>query len=336
VPPRRSPLTTLALSLAALLLLSGCSLGPFSRVVITPGQAMQVVQAYWKINDTVNVAAGRKRALLADLSAEETGYALDVDRPYLIAQARLWSSTAQQRAVALKSVKVYVPRQTSYPAEFLAVVTYPFVNADGTISEDFDQTFLYRFRSPAAGSPWRLDFYAEYAFGSVPQLRVDSQGYAERVPMADNGEFATPPYDAAREYASFISSEANKSDPSGIESYMINFAGQKLVLPVKVEPDEYDAYLTTTGDAFILFTLDFNAMPTPNTTGTCMTQPKGSTASAMPFLGPLVPPGDYRFVLINQMWMMTLLSQRATAKANTSLIGFTEGDIDAVAEPCKG
>ncbi|HEX4214604.1 MAG TPA: hypothetical protein VIA06_14905 [Candidatus Dormibacteraeota bacterium] len=336
MPPRRPALTSLALSLMACLLLSGCALGPFSRMVITPSQAKQVVAAYWKVNDTVNVAAGHRKALLADLAAEETGYAFEVDRPYLVAQARLWSSTAQQKYISLKSIKVYVPRQISYPAEFLAVVSYPFVNADGTISTDFNQTFLYRFRTPSANSPWRLDFYAEYTFGSVPKLRVDSQGYAERVPMADNGQFATPPYDAAREYANFITSEAGKSNPSGIESYMINFAGQKLVLPVRIEPDEYDAYLTTGGDAFVLFTLDFNAMPTPDTNGSCMTQPRGSTATAMPFLGPLVPPGDYRFVLINQLWMMTLLTQRATAKANTSLIGFTEGDIDAVAEPCKG
>jgi hypothetical protein len=324
------------MSLIAVLVLSGCALGPFARVVITPSQATQVVQAYWKVNDTVNVAASRKKALLGDLAAEETGYAFDIDRPYLIAQARLWSSTAQQRDVNLRSVQVYVPRQTSYPAEFLAVVSYPFVNADGTISNDFDETFLYRFRSPSAGAPWRLDFYAEYTFGTVPKLAVDSQGYAERVPVSDNGEFATPPSDAASEYASFITSEAGKSNPSGIESYMINFAGQKLVPPVRIEPDEYDAYLTTSGDAFILFTLDFNAMPTPDTAGSCMTQPTGSTSEAMPFLGPLVPPGQYRFVLINQIWMMTLLSQRQTARANTSLVGFTEGDIDAVAEPCKG
>lgn len=339
VPPRRPALTTLALSLIACLLLSGCALGPFSRMVITPAQAEQVVKAYWQVNDAMNVAAGHKKAMLADLAAEETGYAYEVDRPYLVAQARLWSATAQQKAISLKSVQVYVPRQTTYPAEFLAVVSYPFVNADGSISTDFNQTFLYRFRAPSANSAWRLDFYAEYTFGSVPKLRVDSQGYAERVPMSDNGQFATPPYDAAREYANFVTTEAGKSNPSGIESYMENFAGQKLVLPVRIEPDEYDAYLTTNGDAFVLFTLDFNAMPmlSTGTSTNCMTQPEGGgIASAMPFLGPLVPPGNYRFVLINQLWMMTLLSQRATAKANTSLIGFTEGDVDAVAQPCKG
>lgn len=139
-----------------------------SNLVVTPDSARQAVLAFWPVytaafrpvNTTVLARLDEGSAKVADQNAV---------------------CGCEPPSAAIVSLELSVPRQTSYPAVFMAELT-----AGG---ESSPTLYMLEFRQDSASSPWRLasrvtlwNPTTSAGFG-IPVL--DGEGYAEPVDSAD-------------------------------------------------------------------------------------------------------------------------------------------------------
>lgn len=140
------PALTLALVSVSVAVLPGCSTDSRrDRVVISPAAARAVVQSYWPKREAA-IAAGD----VTRIKALESGAAGQVDGAVAEDEhARSpWPGSARVRTH--KEVMVFVPRQTTYPATFLAeVITETYESR-----EPFKEIMV--FIKSSADMPWQL------------------------------------------------------------------------------------------------------------------------------------------------------------------------------------
>jgi hypothetical protein len=183
-PGSKAPRTgalRLAPSMAALVFFAGCTVTAVTaKPLVTPASARAVVTHHWDVN---------RQALRATSSAQakrlieqvESGDALKLDETVILqeADARAASGSTQPAIADSTDIRVFVPRQTSYPAAFLSIRTQVQTSPSGVPAGKTAQV-LEIFRRVSASDAWRNTGYAEIAPGLANKLDValDKDGYA--------------------------------------------------------------------------------------------------------------------------------------------------------------
>ena len=172
------------------------------HLVVTPAQAEQVVASY--------VSAARAANTVAAYNAVQ-GPPLSV-----LSDAQIGVAPPNNTMFTLTNVQVFVPRQTTYPAQFLALATEP-----GSTNPDF-RVFTKR----SVGAPWKA-VYLTPAPSSTPTIFVDANDYARTVTGAAGlrVEPATLPHTLAAYFQQSL--KANRSAPlrifdSSLSGYVLN------------------------------------------------------------------------------------------------------------------
>lgn len=138
-----------------------------SDPVVTRDQAQQVVADWYA--KSYQAAAGLDSALLAETESPPLLTIDEGDFQYRRAEEKPFEGLIEEPG----KTDIFVPRQTTYPAQFLARVGYP-----GGLSQ------FFVFVRGSADSAWRTPYQA--ATDSFPKLpspiAVDRSGYAQLVP----------------------------------------------------------------------------------------------------------------------------------------------------------
>lgn len=169
---------------------------PAQGPVVTPAIAEQVLTAAWPARDGALV-----RRDVATLRALEAGPALTVDIAGIDQGAA--PNRADPKAADLGTHRVYVPRQTSWPAHFMAQVTTTAVNVPWL------EIMVFQRRGPTA--PWQVVYDTGLGgVGSAPQphpATLDAQGYDVATPVSWMRPRDAVP-DLARYWQSWVDSGA--------------------------------------------------------------------------------------------------------------------------------
>lgn len=174
--------------------------------ILLPADAREIVEE-------LNEGSDRANASLDDTlqNSIETSPALDIDDAFF---KRL---RAQGRAAAggpvrtLGDITTYVPRQTRYPARFLAFVKLG--NPQAPDEPEAGRLRLYEKKS--SDEPWKLAMYItvppEFP---APDIPVDADGFAEMVDDDEADALKVEPARVADEYAQYLSGYAEGGESS--------------------------------------------------------------------------------------------------------------------------
>lgn len=161
---RRVRHPAVVVALAALVVTGPPAAAATPKQVVTPAQAKAIVQAYSVANNKANATYDT-----AAQDRHEEGPARTVDDALFGIARKL--SLGPLPASSLVDVRVYVPRQTAYPAVFVA---FAHAQLKGEPVEPFTAAFV--FRRDSATATWKLA--DETNFGAAPpRLTLDSGGY---------------------------------------------------------------------------------------------------------------------------------------------------------------
>lgn len=170
--------------------------------VLLPADAAAIVQDLNDGSDTANLTLD---AQLQD--SIETYPARDIDDANfkrLSALGRTTASSGTPRTV--EDIKAYVPRQTSYPARFMAQVR---LAREG--SQPTSRIRLYE--KEAADQPWKLALYVTVPVEFAPEISLDADGFALMVGEDEADGLKLDPSRVSLEMASYLSGY-----PSGVDS----------------------------------------------------------------------------------------------------------------------
>jgi hypothetical protein len=198
------PVRTLVLAATAMFVLTGFTTSwrsPQSnapRSVINPAQARATVRAWSQLVDTA--ASNLDVDVLAQVEAPPL---LDIDMPAF--QDAKAHGASRLPTVGIANLAVYVPRQTSYPAQFLA-------RLDGTNGT----TNFFLFVKGSKQAPWRAAFQAHLAANApTPDVVLDRRGYAKLVPERQAmRHLKFDPETLPRSYADFLNQSARAGAPA--------------------------------------------------------------------------------------------------------------------------
>ncbi len=222
------------------------------HLVVTPAQAEQVVASYVSAASAANTVAAYNAVQGPPLS--------------VLSDAQIGVAPPNNTMFTLTNVQVFVPRQTTYPAQFLALATEP-----GSTNPDF-RVFTKR----SVGAPWKA-VYLTPAPSSTPTIFVDANDYARTVTGAAGlrVEPATLPHTLAAYFQQSL--KANRSAPSRIfdsslSGYVLNLikadtANRETVTAAATTFPVY-SYRTYNGGALSFVTLRFHLHAVPAGTAT--------------------------------------------------------------------
>jgi hypothetical protein len=156
---------TAALSAAATIGASAAQAAATAKVVVTPAQALAVVSSVAKTQNKADLSYDS-----ALLDTVETGAArMADDGDFRISKVVGYPPYPPFSYVG---TRVYLPRQTHYPAQFLALTHVK--TAGHPASTD---SLALVFQRASASSRWKLSAQVSFARGSVPAFTVGSSGY---------------------------------------------------------------------------------------------------------------------------------------------------------------
>jgi hypothetical protein len=165
--------------------------------VITPAQAKAAVTTWSQLLDTavptfdVNI-----------LNQVEAPPLLALDTPvFQDAKAR---GASAPPVTTIASVSVYVPKQTSYPAQFLAHI-------EGSLGFNA----LYLFVKASKHDPWKAVYQANLlANAALPDVALDRHGYASALPEKQaKQQLKIDPAALGRAYSDFLNQSAQANAP---------------------------------------------------------------------------------------------------------------------------
>lgn len=173
-----SNLRRIILTVFALVTLAACANSTPNLVVkapvITPVQAMDVVKAHWDANHQADQSADPKVWV-----ALETGYLETVD------EKNTTNVFAGQHvtydAVPIISSKVYLPRQTEYPAMFMAEIVSLQDGTDGHPSKTTVR-WLWGFTATSKADGWKLMADTILPDSATLTFALDKDGYVIQTP----------------------------------------------------------------------------------------------------------------------------------------------------------
>jgi hypothetical protein len=132
--------------------------------VVTPSQASTILAKLDAVDAKANAALSPKL-----LSTVETGPALAVDTRFYAANKKAGIPFPVSQ---VSGRTVFVPRQTSFPAFFVASETL-------TDSKGNDVVSVYLIQQATKGAPWKIALYANGTSGTPPpDITLDASGYA--------------------------------------------------------------------------------------------------------------------------------------------------------------
>lgn len=217
------------------------------RPVVTPAQAKAAVTAWNQLADTA--ASNLDANMLDQLEAPPL---LGVDVPgFQDAKAR---GASPPPVVGVANVSVYVPKQTSYPAQFLARLD----GANGAT----DFVVLVKASKQA---PWKAAYRANLvANATAPDLALDRRGYAAVITERQaKKQLKFDPATLGRAYSDFLNQSAQGSAPAPSATFSPDVAqpllsslspvsaGQRAVTYASANDPVY-SYRTRDGGAFSL------------------------------------------------------------------------------------
>jgi hypothetical protein len=210
-----------------------------SRTVVTPDMARAALLAMWPVRQ--RIMSARQTATLPVI---ESGSALSGDRDRE-------SCGCLERAMSepLVAYRVYVARQTSWPARFVAEVHL------GTVQEPF-RYYLVLSRA-ATDQPWKVAFIAGVSFSwpqAIDNSRNDNAGYTLPVPAQDLANVTQLPALLASDYQQTKEAGMPRLDPqflSGVwttsfldqivktsQGGQMNGSGPRLTVHYFADPDD--------------------------------------------------------------------------------------------------
>ena len=175
--------------------LAGCStstaIAPHQGTLVTINEATAVVRHF---QDVVNQASAHRDKALID--TVETGYAAAADEVYFAAEARTTTPPSPPRTV--KKLLVYVPYQSSYPAQFMAFTVTSSALSDPVAA-------LLVFVRTSAADPWKLESSADYIANTPPPpIALDDAGYATLLSKDQASRLAVTPDHLGATYATTL------------------------------------------------------------------------------------------------------------------------------------
>jgi len=161
--------------------------------LITQDEALEAVDAFMNANNEANSTLDT--AILVDI---ETGSAAALDEAWYRGQRTLGETAAS--TFTWDDVEVYVPRVETYPASFLASVSYQVEDPPNTGVQ------IQVYEKASATASWKLSHYDNMAPGTaLPALDVDDEGYLTELDPAD---LAVLPEDVTKELGALMKDPA--------------------------------------------------------------------------------------------------------------------------------
>jgi hypothetical protein len=236
---------------------------------ITPAQATGIAKEWGAIADRNGASWDAK-----GLARTESPPLLNADRPTYAANKAAGRPVSSPPYV-FTDATVYVPHQTSFPAQFLAVITF---SNGGAPSVSY-----VVFVKPSKSAPWRTPYQASFSSGvTQPAIALDKKGYASVVKAAEARKtLTTDPATLGAEYASYLtrSVKAGAAVPSPLftpdfgaglirDANTQNTAPFTFSVAVKPTRDPVYSYRTQGGGALSFFTTSWDIRSTaPDTVG---------------------------------------------------------------------
>jgi hypothetical protein len=141
--------------------------------LITQDEALEAVDTFMKANNEAN--SKLDTTVLVDI---ETGSAAAIDEAWYRGQRTLGVTGAS--TFTWDDVEVYVPRVQTYPASFLASVSYQVEDPPNTGVQ------IQVYEKASASASWKLSHYDNTAPGTaLPALDVDDEGYVNELDLED-------------------------------------------------------------------------------------------------------------------------------------------------------
>ncbi len=336
-PSLRKRLLAALCALLCLALLAGCqqqdpaeedegsSLGVSSDPILLPDDAREIVEDLNGGSDTANQTLDDKLQ-----NSIETSPARDIDDAFFKRLKALGRTTAAGAPRRLQDVTADVPKQTTYPARFMAYVKLALVDNPG----EPPTSRLRLYEKQAADEPWKLSMYItvppEFP---APDIPLDADGFAELVADDQADAFKLDPFSVPEELGKYLSSYAAGADSSIFapgrftnelaQSYKAT-TDKDLALEIttstEVRPGELDplVFKTRDGGALALFSTDaitkYAAAP-----GKSLSPTTGSEG--------LLPTGSYETIERTITHMNAAVVPPTGAEGLIQIVGSTSGVV---------
>lgn len=312
---------------------SGPGAGPAAGIV-TPAQAQQVVRDYWRLNEQANIGSDPAAWGQIEGGLLQQADVADTDAARKLGLARL----AAPRP--LRRVSVYVPRQRSYPAEFVALIETVDTDQGGQPTSTPLGFYDHFVRQPGAGGRWIADFAATADLARPMRFALDGDGYAGSLAPQASGYVAQPAA-LGDVYAAYLSSGVASGTPHGpfvagsrttdavrgARAYQERMTRQGYRISLDYSPPPYvHAYRGADGSAIVLFALQLTNTVQLQDPTTCIVQP----ADNLRLWGSLVAPGSYSVVASEDLYQLIAIDPAARAGAGVDLVAETNTDQVAV------
>jgi hypothetical protein len=319
-------------SIAAGVACSGLTL-PGSRAaaaIITPADATQVVRDFWRLNEKANTSsdwAAARGQIEGGLLQEA-----DVADGNAMRALGLTSLTA---ARPLNRVAVYVPRQRSYPAEFVALLETVDLDQGGQLTSEPLAFYAHSVRT-AEDERWIADFAAIGDLGRPLRFALDGDGYASSVALQAGGYVVTPSA-LGDAYVGYLSSGLASGTPRGpftagsrttdavrgARGFQESMARQGYRVSIDYSTRPYlHAYRGADGFGIVLFALQVTSTVQLADPSLCIIQP----ADNLRAWGTLVPPGSYSMVASDDLSQLIAIDPPARAASTVDLVAETYTD----------
>lgn len=302
--------------------------------VVTPDEARQIAENWNAEIIETNATLDRARQ-----DSLETSPARDIDDAFFVRFLAMGRTTAGGTPRNLDEITTFVPRQTAFPARFLAFVRLG--SAEDPAAPDLLRLRL--FEKAAADEPWKLALYVNLPQDfTLPELSLDGEGFAQSVSELDSPDLKLEPGRVSEELAAYLSerTEDNQSSifapgthtteaSTRFREATENAAQNDLSpsLEIRVTPGDYTfmELATTDGGALVLF---------DQKQTTVNEAPSGSTMNTQntPGLEGLLDPGSYARIQRNQINMVAALVPPASSEELVQVIGSNGGLVSVEAE----
>ncbi len=294
--------------------------------VLLPGDARAIVEELNTGSETANATMDENLQ-----NSIETSPARDIDDAFYKRFRALGRTTASGVDRDIEQVTAYVPRQTTYPARFMAYVRLvPVDNPDaGPISR------LRLYEKAAADEPWKLAMYVtvppEYP---APDIRLDADGFAEQVTDEREGDLKLDPARVPEEFSNYLSGYAEGTESTIFapgrftselsQSYKASVdedAQAQITTSIGVTPGEreVEAFETTDGGALAVFSVDVVTSYAAAPGGRTLNLTTGSEG--------LLPPGTYETIERTVIHMVAAEVPPAPADELVEIVGSTSGVV---------
>jgi hypothetical protein len=291
--------------------------------VLLPGDARKIVEdlnaASDKANDTLD----------SQLEASiETSPARDIAEAFYKRLRALGRTTASGPPRSISDVTAYVPKQTSYPARFMAYVKLTLV--DNPAEPAINRLRLYE--KEAADEPWKLAMYItvppEF---TAPDIPLDADGFAEMVTDDEAETLKLEPSRVPEELSSYLSGYAAGTDSTTFapgrftnelaQSYKAaadKDTERQIGNTTEVSPGRIDAqaFQLRDGGALALFDTE---------TVTTYTAAEGTVLNATAGSEGLLPQGSYKTIRRKASNMVAAIIPPAGAEGLVLIPGSTTG-----------